>query len=259
MGKISNKQQNKENLLLYFLHRECVRRNADYADDYFAMMKQKSARKEMTKVKLLSHWVLSPEEPLPNPEEKLDLDKLQSQKASSERKFSGGCNFALSKATNAMTPFFMSESIKKWDDLKGMIIIMYFPEASREKSTLSAINTNWSRKDMIESFTLTVDSLLEERRKRGLKQDKTHERLRLEHLFEYLKAYDLKQNGKTYKEIAKCVWPQGSMGDLERKIRLYIKKAKNLIQEPPYCKSTRLQYEKRMKGTLSQKIVPSRE
>ncbi len=248
MPKLSKNTVNNERLRLYHLNRECVRRNPKYILQY-----QEATRPSATiwaKLGMISEWGLWSNDELPDPKERPDLDKLRELKASYpvslpfDRTFDPEIDRAMSVFTSKLHSFSDEKSFK---DLKGMMILVHFPEKTPANWEMTAIKTNWSKKDIVEFFTSLIDSILRKRREQGLTQEKAGSRLRIKNDFDYLKVYDLRESGKSFREVAEIMWPgsQFEAVDSERKARLYYKKAKELINEPPIWRSLEENYKAR--------------
>lgn len=115
----------------------------------------------------------------------------------------------------------------------GLLILTYFPECqSTDNWQRSSVNMRLSKQSIMERLEYLVDLWIKERQELGLKQQQSEERVRLDTYIDYLKVYDLKKEGKNYREIGKILW-SGLDGDTEQKAKKYYIKAKHLVLNPP--------------------------
>ncbi len=248
MAKLGKSTVNNERLRFYHLNRECVRRNPKYAEQY--QEAKKPSATFWTKYGMISEWGLWNNDELPDPAERPDLNKLKKLRAASfvslphETAFDPDIDRMMLSETFIKLGALADE--KSLKDLKGMMLLLHFPEKTPVNWEMTAIKTKWSKKDIMEYFTIIIDSILKKRREQGLSQEKAGGRLRVDQDFDYLKVYDLRQAGKSFRKVAEIMWP-GSLVDTERKARLYYKKAKELIEEPPIWKIIEENYQARQK------------
>ncbi len=251
MAKQSKNTLNNERLRFYHLNRECVRRNPKYIEQYRQAIKPSAS--PWTKLGLFSEWGLWKNDKLPDPKGRPDLDKLREATATKpvflpfSSTFDPGLDRAMSLFTSKLHSF---SDAKAFKDLKGVMILLHFPEKTPSQWEMTAIKTSWSKKDIMEYFTSLIDSILKKRREHGLSQEKSEGRLRIKNDFDYLKVYDLRESGKSFREVAEIMWPGSKVNevDTERKARIYFRKAKELINEPPIWKSMEESYQTRQKA-----------
>ncbi len=113
----------------------------------------------------------------------------------------------------------------------GLVFLDCFHEGDPKKWERSAINMRLSKSAIMDAFEGLVDLWIKERNQFGLKQLKPIGRIRLDKYLVYLKVYDLKATGKTYREIAEELWPNSSRTELDAK--RYHAKAQRIIANPP--------------------------
>jgi hypothetical protein len=114
-----------------------------------------------------------------------------------------------------------------------MLMLAYFPEKNPARSRLMAFDMRWAKRDLLEAFEGWVDRAIAERTEEGLKQERPQRRFRLREYKDYLKVYDLRCDGKKFKEVAKALRWSGDVDDLEKRARDYYRKARALVEDPP--------------------------
>jgi hypothetical protein len=119
----------------------------------------------------------------------------------------------------------------------GLVALTYFPENEPGKWQRTAVNLRLAKRDIMESLEFWVDTWIKERKAAGLSQQKPLGRIRLGKYIEYLKVYDLKKEGRTYREIADVDWMNSTATELDAK-RFYDKAVK-LILNPPLLGKTK--------------------
>jgi hypothetical protein len=249
MAKIAKQSINDERLRFYHLHRECVRRNAEYIELYSKKNIRGQKKNAWDVLGMISHWGFWSNDTLPDPEDRPNPLELKRLKATKTIYLPGDLHLEpdTSRAMDCAAKFMRSLAAdENIEQLKGIMLLIYFPEESPSNWQMSAINSRWSKKEIIAQFNSTANMIVANRLKHGLKQEKPSERLRVEHGFDYLRAYDLRKDGNSFKEVGIKMWP-GQSGDLERKARLYFSKAEKLIKEPPICQLMQKRFEMRKK------------
>jgi hypothetical protein len=113
-----------------------------------------------------------------------------------------------------------------------MLMLSYFPERVPKEWRLMAFDMRWSKRDLLSAFEGWVDRAIAERAADGLKQERPQQRLRLREYVDYLKVYDLRGEGKKFKEVARALWPE-AVGDPEKRAREYYQRATALVLNPP--------------------------
>jgi hypothetical protein len=113
----------------------------------------------------------------------------------------------------------------------GTLFLMYFPEGNSGYPTYTAVDTRWSKKDLMEVLEDFVDHRLLERKKAGLKQETPEQRHRPEEWLCYLKAYDLRQQKLSHSKIDLLLFPK--TGGDEKRGFTYCRKGAALVAKPP--------------------------
>jgi hypothetical protein len=116
--------------------------------------------------------------------------------------------------------------------LAGLAVLAHFPEKDPEHFVVTALDMRWTKKNLMESFESWVNATLTERARAGFRQERPHHRQRLDESSQYLRAYDLRSEGKTFAEIGRLIW-KGSEEDLAKKAREYHRKGTKLVLDPP--------------------------
>lgn len=201
------------------------------------MLGSKESRKVYASC-LASEWGLMRADALPDPKERPSLDKLLDYKLSFEVT-SLPSDYEADMMLPQSDKFFEHDLLRlprkyKSERLKGSLYLVCIPEES-EPNWITRVDLKRPKEYIEEYLLATCDSIIDSRRKHGLKQERQKKRLRLDQWIDYIKVYDLREECKKYLQIAEELWGEAE-GDIERKARLYYQKAKNLIDKPPIRK-----------------------
>ncbi len=236
MSKKGKARIGRERLNLYRVHYECVRRNPEYAEAYQEL---KSIRRgsAFRRGALGLDWGILPKDPLPDPHERPPLDEALSRvipKVQGLDLLPGGF-WIFPEQQEAMQLFGIRLTDMKLDPeaMAGMLVLAYFPEQAPQRYTVTAFDIRWSKKDIREGFETWLSSTLKERAAAGLKQERPGKRLRLSEYRKYLKAYDLRREGRTFKKTGEMMMWEGAAEELARKAKEYYEKGKDLVLSPP--------------------------
>jgi hypothetical protein len=90
----------------------------------------------------------------------------------------------------------------------------------------------WPEKVLRESVTRFIRERLQERKQAGLKQQTPNYKIRLDQCVEFLKVYDLKKEGKSYRDISLTI-DSGNRLDREQKAKEYYRRGRQLVMSPP--------------------------
>lgn len=239
MAKLTKKQIIENNEKVYLLHREFVRRNAEYAEQYQKLKKIGKLGEFNADTHPVFHdWGLIYEDTLPDPENlnKINyIDKVKLPFVVSELP-SDDYDICMPGRESRNFSIDIFDVIKKrnYDDLKGSLHLTYIPEEP-ETAWTSDIDVRHSKRDISLYLNGMLDSIIKSREKHGLKQARQKDKFRLDQWVEYIKVYDLRKVGKKYRDIAETMW-NTEEGDIERKVRLYYQKAEKLVKDPPISK-----------------------
>ncbi len=248
MRKMTKKEQEGETrraLQFYRLHRECVRRNRDYVKNYRELDTETDRKlREDKEHGLRFRWRLSFSEPIPHPDEQPDLSHVKNGRLAPDWQ-----NFTpmtdVDSLENAAAKFLtrqllypnqeLLETMAK--ELKGFLFFLYFPEerdhdfpASWSLTTLDLTRT---KKELTQFWTAWLEHKLARRKEHYLKQRQPRMRVRVGEGFDYLRAYDLRKEGKKLREIAEVLWPSGESTSRTRLVKTYCDNGKSLVHDPP--------------------------
>jgi hypothetical protein len=231
---------NQENAVRYRIHVECVRRNPIYQLAYDRAMKYTPSEAFMPIRALQSAWRLCYEEAPPNPYERPSLDDvIHKTKGFSDPIYLPG-DMAIGERVGRVFDEFSSVRLS---DLKlkpkimaGMAVLLHFPEDRPENTQWTVFDTRSSKNSLMEQFGDWVNTVHTQHAQRGVKIDAPAQRIHLQTSWDYLKAYDMRAEGKSYKDIGNLMW-KGHQGDLKKKARDYVESGETLVSRPPLIRS----------------------
>lgn len=238
MAKKSRRTIETEKWKRYRIHREYVRRNAEYRKQYEEYQRLMSAAESTPTLmqtianrELTGKWGLIPDD-RPDPDQRLSPSEVFSKPTDSEIAFlMWEYPDALHhQMIDAFRPTFASRDLdgRKFE---GMAFLMYFPEENPDQPRYIAFNLRWSKKDLMETWEEYLDDRLADRKKAGLKQEVPKTRHSLDQYGKYLRAYDLRQQGLKYKKIDLILFPKLD-GD-EKRGFAYYRKGAAFVTKPP--------------------------
>lgn len=231
--KKGKQEQKVDEWRLYKLHCECVRRNQEYAQDYQDWA-EKHEKDSAWTFFLTGRWKLLRTESPPNPSDLGNLDEIKTlavppqirtPKDDEVDRLVGDGLLAIS-----MGPHLEPHNIPQ--TASGLVVLTYFPENDPTKWQRTAINMRLAKHSIMDSLEFWVDTWIKERKAAGLKQQSPPGRIRLDTYIDYLKVFDWRKQGKSFKEIGELLWPD-RYGDKEEKAKEYHKTAQKLIVNPP--------------------------
>jgi hypothetical protein len=120
---------------------------------------------------------------------------------------------------------------------------LYFPEETDTRFpapwSLTALDMRRGKTEIEEGFQRWVHSKLTLRASHGRSQLSPDIRIHLDEAFEYLLAYDLKREGKKFREIAAAVWPNRISEERTRQAKTYYENGKRIVEQPPLLRLNR--------------------
>jgi hypothetical protein len=233
MPKQSKKRRVREELTLYLVHCECVRRNPRYAEEY-PRRSEHPFGADIAQTWFASEWGLLPGDELPNPTDRPPLEQALSRAIPRELglPYRPGSLVPDRRVMDALMGARFSDIVADRTRAAGMLLLVYFPEEDFERPTLSVFDARWSKRDLLEGCEAWIDQAITKRKSSGLQQERPAQRLRLSEYPDYLRVYDLRSGGKTFKEIATALWADRA-GDLEKRARDYYLRGEALVLNPP--------------------------
>lgn len=227
--------QPKHGYRIYRLHRECVRRNEEFGKDYgeWAATTEKPM-KSMLSGNIIAKWMLRSIEPLPVPHERpplgailktipLGVVRLPHEERIDPRTW---------KALNILQPDYRKPN-PPHPGLSGLLVMNYYPEEGFPGNHYrSVLNMRWPEKVLRESVTRFIRERLQERKQAGLKQQTPNYKIRLGQCVEFLKVYDLKKEGKSYRDISLTIESSNRLVR-EQKAKEYYRRGRQLVMNPP--------------------------
>ena len=236
MAKKGKARIGRERLQLYRVHCECVRRNPEYVEAY-QELKDDPGGADFRRQLLALDWGILPDDPPPDPDERPPLDQALSRVIPEVPGLPllPGDFWISPQQQKAMQLFGVGLTDMRLDPkaMAGMLVLAYFPEQAPQRHAVTAFDIRWSKKDILEAFETWLSSTLEERAAAGLKQERPRKRFRLSEYRGYLEVYDLRTEGRTFKETDEMMMWRGTAEDLARKAKEYYEKGKALVSSPP--------------------------
>lgn len=219
--------------LLPLLHKECVRRNAEYAKELKEAKKQSDHEtQQVWFMDIQERWALWLCPPLPNPDKR---PKIRLPKENSETKLLGRIEEDSDPIENFVEDYLIgrictnSQELQK--RLKGFAVILYFPEEENTPIFRAALDLRRPKKEFKNFLSQLVEEMFERRKRHNLQQVNPPGRHHFETELDYLRVWDLKKKKNKHAEIAKIIWPDRD--NPKSYITKYLKKAEELINNPP--------------------------
>lgn len=233
---------------LILLHRECVRRNPDYAKDYRRFQKTTPADCQIWALALEEQWGLWTCGELPDPQDWPNLQKLIHTPPSAKalhryEEFDDPLEARVEDQLMQVLP--LSFKGKTLESLKGFAVFLYFPEEPGSALRYAALDMRRSHKELQGFLEDLLHEVSASRKKHQLKPIPPPKRLRVEEMFEYLRAYDLRQQDWDYDRITRTLWPGQAKGKAGWE---YVNKAERLIRDPPLSNLFKEYLQKRLQG-----------
>lgn len=254
MKKLTRKEveaEQRRRVRLYYLHRECVRRNLQYGHQYHPVTQiQAPPTRASEEQALRTQWGLWHTDELPVPDQGGDLERLRRGVLPERSPILTGnleVDVLEDHASRQLTRSLLHSQRQILEevapDLKGFVFLLYFPEETNTPFpapwSLTALDMRRGKAEIEEGFQRWVHSKLTLRANHGLSQLSPDIRVHLDEAFEYLWAYDLKREGKTFREIAAAVWPNRISEERTRQAKTYYENGKHIVEQPPLLRLIR--------------------
>lgn len=233
---------------LILLHQECVRRNPDYAREYKQFQAVKREDRATWALTLEEQWGLWTSGKLPDPQDRPDLQQLiQTPPSAKELHRYEEFDDPLERRAEEWLMRMLPESIEAetLQSLKGFAFFLYIPEEPGSALRYAALDMRRSHKELQGFLEDLLHEITTSRKKHQLKPIPPPKRLRVEEMFKYLRAYDLRQQDLDYEEITRMLWPSQEKGTASWE---YVKKAERLIRDPPLFSLFKEYLQKRVQG-----------
>lgn len=245
MTKQEQEGETRRALQLYYLHRECVRRNPDYMKSYRDLDTETETKvREDKEHGLRFRWRLSFSEPLPHPDEQPDLGHVRNGILPPDWQNLPPLTDVDSLEHNAAT--FLTQRLLNPNqmllntvahELKGFLFFLYFPDEQDRNFpalwSLTTLDMRRTKKEITQFCNAWFEAKFVRRKEYGLKQGQSRMRVRVAEGFDYLRAYDLRRTGKKLREIATVLWPSGDSSEKTRLVKTYCDKGTSLVRDPP--------------------------
>lgn len=219
----------------YLLHRECVRRNTEYAEAYrqVAALTQ-PAQHEDELIRLAERWGLALTEDLPDPSAhpRYDPKQLMAESHLSLATLLDGSMQMDPIETDAA--FMAQEHLATvgaalTQELKGFLVLLHYPETPDRPWGFDVIDLRRPKEEILAGVQQLIDAARVQQKPRSGHLRRPSGRGPKTKGFDYLKVYDLKQRGKSFKCIAYEMWgPDASHTKASR----YFTRAQAMIKTP---------------------------
>jgi hypothetical protein len=234
MSRKGKKTRQHEEEMLYRIHYERVRRNSEYKERFAALTEHSWGADYAHRV-LAGEWGVRSGDEAPNPEERPPLGEALTRaipEGWSARSTALLTDRRLDRAMSAVSAALTGTKLDR-EAIAGTLSLAYIPDEDEQRHRVTTLDMRWSKKELMETLESWVDQFLRDRAMAGLNQERPQQRLRVTEYSDYLRAYDLREEGRrTYREIAETLWPAAA-GALEKRARDYYNKGKALILKPP--------------------------
>lgn len=232
----------------YLLHRECVRRNAEYAEAYRQVAAlTHPAQYEDELVTLAERWGLALTDDLPDPSTcpGYDPKQLMTKSQLSLATLLDGpmqtdpieLEAALMAQKHLAT---VGASLSQ--EMKGFLILLHCPETTDRPWGFDVIDLRRPKEEILAGVQHLINEAREQQEPRSGKLRRPLGSRQKAKGFDYLKVYDLKQHGKSFKWIAYEMWgPDASHTKASR----YFTRAQAMIKTPFLLRSVTAHLAKR--------------
>lgn len=219
----------------YLLHRECVRRNAEYAEAYHQVAAlTQPAQHEYELIKLAERWGLALTDDLPDPSARPGYNPKQLM-AESRLSPATLLNGSMQMDPIEMDAAFMAQEhlatvgAALTQELKGFLVLLHCPEMPNRAWGFDVIDLRRPKEDILAGVQRLIDAAREQHKPRAGHLRRPSGRGPRIKGFDYLKVYDLKQRGKSLKWIAYEMWgPHANHTKASR----YFTRAQSMIKTP---------------------------
>lgn len=247
----------------YLLHRECVRRNADYAEAYRHMAGiTQPAQHELELVKLAERWGLALTDDLPDPIARPGYDpkQLRTEAHLSLTTLLDGpmqINPIEMDASLTAQEYLLTVGARLSQELKGFLVLLHCPETTDRPWGFDVIDLRRPKEEILAGVQHLIDEAREQQEPRAGKLRGPSGSGPKAKGFDYLKVYDLKQHGESFKWIAYEMWgPNASHTKASR----YYTRAQAMIKTPflPRRVATHLAKRRQKRPVAQSQSLPSR-
>ena len=219
----------------YLLHRECVRRNADYAEAYRQVAAlTHPAQQELELVRLAERWGLALTDDLPDPSACPGYDPKQLRAEahlSLATLLEGPMQTDPIEMDAALTAqeYLATVGVSLSQELKGFLVLLHCPETSDCPWGFDVIDLRRPKEEILAGVQQLIDAAREQQEPQSGKLRGPSGGGPKAKGFDYLKVYDLKQGGESFKQIAYEMW-RGHAN--HTKASRYFTRAQAMIKTP---------------------------
>ncbi len=219
----------------YLLHRECVRRNAEYAEAYRQVAAlTHPAQYEDELVTLAERWGLALTDDLPDPSECPGYDPKQLM-TKSQLSLATLLDGPMQTDPIELEAALMAQEhlatvgVPLSQALKGFLVILHCPDTTDYPWGFDVIDLRRPKEEILAGVHQLIDAARQQQEPRQGKPRRSSGGGPKAKGFDYLKVYDLKQRGKSFKWIAYEMWgPDASHTKASR----YFTRAQAMIKTP---------------------------
>lgn len=230
-----SKKSQRDMVDSYLLHRECVRRNTEYAEAYrqVAALTQ-PAQQELELVRLAERWGLALTDDLPDPSAcpGYDPNQLRTEAhLSLATLLDGPMQTDPIEMDAALTAqeYLSAVGAPLSQELKGFLVLLHCPETTDRPWGFDVIDLRRPKEDILAGVQQLIDEARKQQEPRAGKLRGPSGSGPKAKGFDYLQVYDLKQRGKSLKWIADEMW--GSAASHTKASR-YFSRAQAMIKTP---------------------------
>lgn len=247
----------------YLLHRECVRRNAEYAEAYHQSHAiTDSDDHEIELVMLAERWGLSISEALPDPSIRPGYDPKQlmtdGQLSRSRLQEGPMQTDPIEMDAALIVQEHLSTALSTLSqELKGFLVLLHCPDTTDQPWGFDVIDLRRPKEEIIAGVQQLIDDARDQHAFRSRNKRRQSVGGPKMKGFDYLTVYDLRQTGWTFERIAHEMWGRDASST---KASQYFRRANAMIETPRLLRMVKQQLaQRRQKRTFPQiQSLPSR-
>lgn len=219
----------------YLLHRECVRRSTEYAEAYRQVAAlTHPAQHEDELIRLAERWGLALTDDLPDPSARPGYDPKQLM-AESHLSLATLLDGPMQTDPIELDAALIAQEhlatvgAALTQELKGFLVLLHCPDTPDRPWGFDVIDLRRPKEEILAGIQHLIDEAREQQKPRAGHLRQPSSRGPKTKGFDYLKVYDLKQRGKSFKWIAYEMWgPYASHTKASR----YFTRAQAMITTP---------------------------
>lgn len=232
----------------YLLHRECVRRNAEYAEAYRQVAAlTHPAKYEDELVTLAERWGLALTDDLPDPSACPGYDPKQLM-TKSQLSLATLLDGPMQTDPIELEAALMAQEhlatvgVVLSREMKGFLILLHCPETTDRPWGFDVIDLRRPKEEILAGIQHLIDEAREQQKPRSGNPRRPSVGGPKTKGFDYLKVYDLRQRGTTFKRIAREMWGSDAS---PIKASQYFRRATAMLETPLLLRSVATHLAKR--------------